>query len=178
MLTNNFYKTLWDEFVYGRVSINDLMSTGGEVKELGRTGYDIMYPLYYLEGVFSPSTDQTSSEGTNGYGGLIIGDGNTPPTIDDYKLENQITSGFSYRLSYPTDNADVVSARKFILNLSVTNTSSDNLTIREIGYIRSSQAMDYSWNHYLMDRTVFDTPVVIAPGATKTFEYRLNMPRP
>lgn len=56
---------------------------------------------------------------------------------------------------------------------TITNTSDSDITVREIGYVRS-----YRYEAVLMERTVLENPVVIAPNETRTFEYRLKMPQP
>ena len=69
----------------------------------------------------------------------------------------------------------VYNAKVIVSCCTITNSSqTDNLIINEIGYIKSRAGY---WN-ILYDRIVLDTPITIAPGATKTIEYRLKVPAP
>lgn len=129
-----------------------------------------MNPFRYMSSVYSANASQLAS--TTG-GGIIIGTGTTPPTVNDYKLENQITSGFGSTTSFPNNDSAVYNAKGIVSCCTITNSSqTDNLVINEIGYIKGRAGY---WN-ILYDRIVLDTPITIAPGATKTIEYRLNMP--
>ena len=174
MLTNNFYKALADEMLVTKVNISKIISTGGtQNTNTDVDSYKNVYPFRVdkCQGDFAPIYDQTN--GSYNRIGLIIGSDGTPPTLDDYKLKNQITTGYSYQLSKPTSNESIAESKKFILSLTVTNTSTNDLTVRELGFIKTC-----AYVGILLDRIVFDTPVVIKSGATKTFEYRLNMPQP
>ena len=177
MLTNNFYKALYDNMANSEIFMDGgLIRTNGTSYSISTIdSYRDIFPFSVktVENDFLATTNQTQSGHISHAIGLIIGSDDTPPTLNDYKLGNQITTGFTCQLMRPNNDEVTVTAKKFILNLSVTNTSSDDLTIKELGYIRTA-----SWESFLLDRTVFDTPVVIKPGATKTFEYRLNMPQP
>lgn len=174
MLTNNFYLALADEVAGATSNKSNVKNTENTFNtSTSASDYKYLYPFSYGDGSTYPADwSQTSGAGGSRVG-LLIGSDNTTPTLDDYKLGNQITTGFTCQLSVQNSNDEIAKAKKFILVLSITNTSSSDLTINELGYVRGC-----AYKVYLMDRTVFDTPVVIAPGATKTFEYRLNMPQP
>lgn len=175
MLTNNFYKALWDSMAIGELfRSKELKEVEGTTISPNSSDYKEIYPFAVdtITGDYAATQKQESGQFQHRMG-LLIGSDGTPPTLDDYKMIKQITSGFTYQLSRPSDSATVSSTKKLILDLSVTNTSSSDLTVRELGFVKTC-----NWDLILLDRTVFDTPVVIAPGATKTFEYRLNMPRP
>ena len=176
MLTNNFYKA-----VAGALSGNternmkEMTKTDGTVTSSLTSSYAVpneMNPFCHMSGVYSANNSQLTS--ANG-GGILIGTGTTPPTVNDYKLENQITSGFGSTTSFPNSDSAVYNTKGIVSCCTITNSSqTDNLVINEIGYIKGRAGY---WN-ILYDRIVLDTSITIAPGATKTIEYRLNMPKP
>ncbi|MCI7503688.1 MAG: hypothetical protein MSA76_08525 [Clostridium sp.] len=181
MLTNNFYYLYADELLNtGRNMGNKTLvdTTNDNTNRFTSSSYSGLYPFYAPTGNMIPATNKQTDGYGDGCAGLLIGEGNTPPTVNDYKLEKQITSGFSCQLSYQKNGYEVVDAKKFMLILTITNTSKSDLVIKELGYIRSGQNNYYKNCNILLDRTVFDEPVTIVPGATKTFEYRLNIPQP
>lgn len=172
MLTNNFYNLFAD-------GQNKTSTTGTDANLKNTQGtssvYHVtdLYPFLKADYKISADREQAGANDNINAAGLFIGSDNTPATVNDYKLGNQIKSGFTHQMSIPNLANDIARAKKFTIALSVTNTSSDNLIINELGYVRSDRQYIF-----LLDRIVFETPVVITPGATKTFEYRLNMPQP
>lgn len=111
--------------------------------------------------------------------GIVLGSGTTEPTVNDYFLQNYITSGFSATVTQTAgvDNNDDVFTDFLI---TITNTGNSTLTIGEIGYIQYIAATttvgstSSSKSNFLLDRTVLSTPVEIAPGDYETIRYRLK----
>lgn len=116
--------------------------------------------------------------------GISIGTGNTPATKNDINLESTITSGVIVTMVSTTvgneTNGDLF--LKYIF--SVVNTGSSALTIREIGYKQTLTTTIFpgyksSTNVVcLLDRTVFDTPIVIQAGDAGVVEYKLKIIKP
>lgn len=107
--------------------------------------------------------------------GILLGKGTTKATIDDVRLDSQITTGLSVSVSTSVDdNYDRV------LSLLVTNNSSEPITIGEIGM----QGWVYTGNnttssaYCLVERTVLDNPVTIPAGGIGqvTYTIRFNYP--
>lgn len=106
---------------------------------------------------------------------IVLGRGRTPATVNDYKLENMITSGLSATVSNSVDeNGDCTQ------KLVITNTSSGDITIGEIGlsapFYRSTISSDRGMA--LMDRTVLDEPVTIPAGGIGMIDYTIKIPIP
>lgn len=180
MLTNNFYYAISDELCSTLNLISNMKSTLGNeaTAPSGTSTYYQVYPFGH-GGTYSlsPTLSQDASNPsvTGGFAaGLLIGSGDTAPTADDYRLENQITTGFSATASFPNNATDISQSRRVVATATITNTSDADIVVREIGYVRAATS---KWV-ILYDRIVLDSPVTIAPGATKTFEYHLNMPTP
>lgn len=110
-----------------------------------------------------------------------IGDGNTPATRNDYKLENQLLTGFTKSVVY-SHAIDNDGDHVLIMDVTITNTGSDALTIREIGYTIPTRVAATQGGGpladtilvMLVDRTVLDTPITIEPNETKTIRYTLK----
>lgn len=103
---------------------------------------------------------------------ILIGNGTTAPTLDDYQLESRITSGLSGQLIKTSDGSG-------IRYVNLTNTSSDAITVSEIGYcgicyIYTDQS---SSTCCLLERSVFD-PITIQPGEIAQIEYKINIDMP
>lgn len=108
--------------------------------------------------------------------GIVLGSGTTAPTLDDYKLEDQIKSGLTCSVSYVTDDNNDTSYL-----LTITNATDEDIVIGEIG-IQSMAWKTYNSNSsvwVLVDRTVLDYPVTIPPGGIGqiTYTIRLNYPK-
>jgi hypothetical protein len=114
--------------------------------------------------------------------GIVLGSGTSEPTVNDYFLENYLTSDFSANTTVAAgvDNGDVYT--DFII--TITNTGNSTLTIGEIGYVQyiactsTVGQTSSSTSSCLLDHTVLDTPVEIAPGDYETIRYRLNTSSP
>lgn len=111
--------------------------------------------------------------------GILLGSGTTEPTVNDYFLQNYITSGFSANVTTNAgvdNNGDVYT--DFLI--TITNTGNSTITIGEIGYIQylacasTVGSTSSSTSNFLLDRTVLSTPVEIAPGDYETIRYRLK----
>lgn len=114
-----------------------------------------------------------NSTKTLGNGYLMLGTGTTAPTADDYRLESPITKNLS---------CDSVSVSRTSITktytATFTNSGSSDITVTEVGfivYIRyfNSNTSENS-DHFLMDRTVLETPITIPAGESRTVTYELS----
>lgn len=103
--------------------------------------------------------------------GLVIGSGTTPPQLSDYKLENELTSGFTENTGSLT-----FSTGKIIVQMTITATSA--LTINEAGIrvVISAQSADSTRDEcsILLTRSVLPEPKVFQSGDTKTFTIEID----
>jgi len=156
-------------------------SSGGKgllsVKDVGGT---TRYMCCYSNNSFpqSISVSVIFSANTNG---IQIGTGNTAATEDDYKLETQITNGMS--ASSPALTCDVDSSGNPYIEylFTLTNTTSSDITVREIGYVQQFRLADTQGGSFsstsrylLLDRTVLDTPVTVPANDSAAIKYRLK----
>lgn len=113
--------------------------------------------------------------------GFSIGSGTTTPTENDFFLESQITSGYTMILTGATRNVDENNNLYMEFTFTITNNSSNTLTIAEIGLttaniycLNSSSATTGSTNNIMIDRTTFETPITIASTETAALRYRIT----
>lgn len=106
--------------------------------------------------------------------GIVFGSGTTAPTIDDIDLENRIKSGLS--ISCGGLNVGKVADGQYCAWAAhtVTNTSEEEITISEIGILTNFVTSNTANAAILMERTVLDEPVTIAPGEQKIITYKIN----
>ena len=122
---------------------------------------------------------QTEETETSSMTGVRFASDDTPPTVNDYKLGNQITSGLSFtnpaEITYTLSNT----CSEYVATYGVTNTTEETIVIKEIGLFSqpSTRAIGGSQTDYiaaLVDRTVFDAPVTIPASETKQITYTIR----
>lgn len=117
-----------------------------------------------------------TSSGTDSRGciAIVIGKGTTPPTFEDYLLEDPITSG----LTTISASNNVASNYEYLLSNSVVfsetlfNGGSTDIEINEIGLL-SCASSTYSGCD-LLTRDVLTTPIVIKPQEAKTITVNID----
>lgn len=109
--------------------------------------------------------------------GISFGSDDTTPTENDYNLHSTITSGISVSIAQRV--MAYSDGPSYTYHMTVTNTSSDEITIGEIGYKQmcrccftyaNTSALDAI---ILLDRTVFDPVITLQAGQTCSIRYRL-----
>lgn len=108
--------------------------------------------------------------------GIVLGSGSTPPTVSDYMLDSQITSGLHCSVT-TVYNQDGNVTR----TITATNTSENDITIAEIGHQCQIYTGDNSTSnskYVLMDRSLLQAPVTIPVGAVGVISYtvKVNVP--
>ncbi len=106
----------------------------------------------------------TSMNGT----GFQIGYGTTPPTLDDYKLESRhyTSSALSYVCGYVEELTD--DGYSMTVTYTLTNTSSDIMTISEYGIMYSNTCLIY--------REVLSEPLVLEPAEVGQIQVTFDFP--
>lgn len=127
---------------------------------------------------YAPYIGRLTTAASLGYTitGVIIGSGTTPPTIDDYRLENRITlSGITATGSVSTesdgDGAAVTSL------LTIVNNSGQEITIGECGLFTNNGSSGDAYCA-LIERTVLDSPITIPNGGVGQLTYTVRMRYP
>lgn len=166
-ITANLPFALMDATGYGVIQVKAI---NGNIRYISRAFYT------HTSGVpFS-----TSSYGS----GIKLGSGTTPPTADDYCIENMITSGINVTINSRTKYVDQSNHACIDINMTVTNTGSDPLTISEAAFYNfavsypsynSTSATSTGANTAVMiDRTLLDSPITIPAGESATITYTIK----
>lgn len=108
--------------------------------------------------------NNTASSGTGKYIEMLFGSGKTPPTEDDYKMENRITLTF---VSASQSNGD----DNFIKSFTGTyiNNTGSQVSISELGLCLVSDT-----KVILLARIVLSSTVTIEQGEIYAFNYTIK----
>lgn len=109
-------------------------------------------------------------------GGVIIGDGDTAPTMNDYKLSGNLISTFAYSAAVTTESAD--DGVIFTGLYTITNSGTEPITVKEIGLVATPTNNSGLQYRLLIDRTVLDEPVTIPAGGVGQVTYKLKLNYP
>ena len=114
-----------------------------------------------------------TSTTNNCYFAVIFGDGNVPPTIDDYKLSGQFLDNTKLALNqttYPSLGIDSIT-----FPVTMRNITSDVITIKEIGLALEPRGTNSSQGYLiLLTRDVLSEPVILEPQGIKNFEISID----
>ena len=149
---------------------NNNESTSRFVKELGNT----------VSGIFTYGNNN-SNNAFNFYDAhsykstlaMLVGTSDTPPTVDDIKLGNQI------QLTHINDSCSMIDGVISLIREFQNNTESE-VTIKEVGlYVISGNTGGASSSFenlfiFLVGRNILQTPVTIPIGDIASFQYRID----
>ena len=140
MLTNNFLSVL-----------TTLFTNTNAYRTPGR---DISGGSPYPANFYSSSTS------------MRIGTGTTPAKRTDYKLESEISSeNYTSNYNVVATNSYDIENSSLTVQATFTNIGSEDLIVSEVGAFGSNMNQ-YS---FMWARKVFDQPITIAVGETKSF---------
>ena len=160
-----------------------LQSTGTTAAKVLIQAHDTSNQQWYLGTRFTyyPSSISTGIRiGNTSVAGVWLGSGNTPPTEDDYILDNRITSGLSAGSPSMATGLDGDGNPYLSLTYLLTNGTASDITVREVGYVQSiscASGLGSTENadlKYLLDRTVLETPLVVPANGTAVLRYILK----
>ena len=144
-----------------------------------------------------PAIDPFNSDNLQSYNcplSILFGTGVTEPTFDDYKMENGFFNPNA--IEYTTFIKKMPIDFNALLTFSTTikNVKTEgNLEIKEIGFVMGTSnstsepiylepemtidgdlAIDTTGRYVLLAREVLETPVILAPGESRTFEIAIK----
>lgn len=105
---------------------------------------------------------------------VSIGTGTKNVEKTDYKLESIISSGYTASVEEKIINeASTTDTSMYSIVTNITNTSSsDTIQFSEIGLFVAAPKISSTYI-YMIAREVFDAPITLAPGETKSFVLKL-----
>ena len=160
MLTKNFYALMRA----GLGLANGSVISENNEKKIAR------YDSKWWNGVF---TKMNNYENTTSSQNVEFGNGTTPATVNDYKLENKITTGIS--VAYPSSVTTEYTDSYILWTVTFGITASVETTISEIGLTSIATIGDGGLSAtVLVDRTVLDEPITIPAGQSKQITYTIR----
>ena len=160
MLTKNFYALMRTGL--GKVN-SAIVSENGEQKT-------VRYDGDWWHGVFNNMNNYNSTTSSQN---VEFGIGTTPATVNDYKLESEITTGIS--VAYPSSVTTEQTDSYILWTVTFGVTASVEVTISEIGLKSRANTSDGgASNTVLVDRTILDEPITIPAGQSKQITYTIR----
>ena len=142
---------------------------------MGSNGYINEQAKYPWTGITGGRCENSLYGRYNGFI-LFVGSGDTPPTPDDYKLENAVELGVLTASCIHYANGRTIVSREFF------NNKGEDVTIKEIGcYLFATNSWSNSVNSseyipiVMIGRKVLKNPVTILTGELYTFNYTIDM---
>ena len=173
MLTNNWYNFFKAHFL---AAYQDRNMTGISVKDYRGESWTPSGSSNYQYQMFLRGASLTSVVGSEGSNGIYFGDGNVPPTAEDYRLSGNFISGLSMG-AYVASVAISGGTACTTITLTVKNNGSDAVTISEIAWVER-QNTNNSLKYFMFDRTVLKSPVTIAAGGQGVVVYEFSTTLP
>ena len=168
MLTNNFWSVLAQNMI-GTHKPNSIKNTSGSLGQINNA-VGTFLPFFISGSSYGADLSKINTSYNASGGGVIFGDGDTPPTAEDYKLAGNIITGLSTSVNMTSSINNGVAQ----IVATYTITASSEVTIKEIAAFANAG----STGKYMVDRTVLDTPVTIPAGGIGQVEYTITFNYP
>lgn len=173
MLTSNFINLLFGFMIKSSSSVRYLSGNTGE-RPFSIDSGKWNDPMSLL---FAPFADDSKSVYTtlsSASYGFLFGTGNILPAFDDYKLSGDIIPTVSIDSNIVTTNV-TGAENTYTQRLTIRNTGDEEITIKEVGRATNTYA-SATYNSILIERTVLDSSLTLAPGESGVIFLTLNLP--
>ena len=178
------------------LSDNDKVKTTFSYKNSINTDYN--YSFYFGNYTWKgPAIDPFNSDNLKSYRcpmSILFGTGVTEPTFDDYKMENGFFNPNAIEYTTFVKKMPIDFNALLTFSTTVKNIKTEgNLEIKEIGFVMGTSgnviepiylesemtidgdlAIDTTGRYVLLAREVLETPVILAPGESRTFEIAIK----
>ena len=167
LFLRNFYRSFGASMGASHKNIN-ISTSGATVKTIQFSPDDLVFSS---DGAGYPTLKKVR-DSYSGNGGIVFGNGDAAPTIDDFALSGDVIpiNTYSVSLTHTVANDKTTISAVY----TITNTGENAMTIKEIalkcGVSRTVQ--------YLIERTGLDTPVTIEPGGDGQVTYTITLTYP
>ena len=143
-----------------------------------------------------PAIDPFNSDNLQSYNcplSILFGTGVTEPTFDDYKMENGFFNPNAIEYTTFVKKMPIDFNALLTFSTTVKNIKTEgNIEIKEIGFVMGASteiepiylesamtidgdlAIDTTGRYILLAREVLETPVILAPGESRTFEIAIK----
>lgn len=181
MFLNNFFKILALNHIGGGnyyIDSAQISSVTGTYYRIA--SYGSGYCAY--SNIVSAMAKTVKAYNNSNDAAVYFGNGSAAVSADDFRLSGSLITTFSntYKTTVTADASGITYSTLY----TITNTSSsDNITISEIGmsmrgYYCNSVGTNIGEATFLVERTLLDTPITIAPNGVGqvTYTIRINYP--
>ena len=194
-LCGQYYPTLYNN-IFG-LSSSQRLETRSLYKNSINTDFD--YSLNFSGHTWrGPAIDPFNSDNLQNYFSpmsILFGTGVTEPTFDDYKMENGFFNPNAIEYTTFVKKMPIDFNALLTFSTTVKNIKTEgNLEIKEIGFVMGTSdstsepiylesemtidgdlAIDTTGRYVLLAREVLETPVILAPGESRTFEIAIKL---
>lgn len=116
------------------------------------------------------NTAENTSAWNPAYSYMVLGTGDTPPTVEDYKLSGELITSLTYQ-GQPTLNDN----NSLTYSIVVTNNTEQPVTIKEVCLAIGTDTINVnSGAAALLTRDVLPNPVTLNVGDSKTFSITID----
>lgn len=180
MLLNNFrylvvntLKTSWgfgnNTTVRPRIKFTDGSLFSVATHELTKPNIISSTTIALLPSKFYDTTYNASW--SQGYAYMVLGTGETPPTVEDYKLSGELITGLTDQGQPTLDDNNSLT-----YSILVTNNKEQPVTIKEVCLaVGTGNTTSTSGAAALLTRDVLATPVTLNTGDSKTFSITIDL---
>ena len=149
-----------------------------DIKPLNWNGQDKKkYYPYHTNISIQAALNSVKTELTPNTSGVLFGTGDTPASLDDYKLAGTVIQNIATSIHKTYSYSEAQPSLKALY--TITNSNEAAITIKEVAL---NLQFDYNSNGSstgcVIDRTVLDTPVTIPAGGVGQVEYTITLNLP
>ena len=109
--------------------------------------------------------------------GVLFGTGDTPASLDDYKLAGDVIQNIAASISKTYSYSEAQPSLKAVY--TITNNNAAAITIKEVAlHVQYTYNSNGNVSGCVIDRTVLDTPVTIPAGGAGQVEYTITFNLP
>lgn len=190
MFLRNFYNAIPYQMSTGATESSDMTNFKAYAKDNASPPTSVVWGVTYNDKVgglmqqFPKGTKSQFSgagvrDNSNLFIGVVFGTENTAPTIDDYQMAGE--HFVDYTESHTYENTLDGTTRTLSCRYTLTNTSTESVTIGEVGlsiYAHRKASSHYYYTGFLIERTALDSPVTIPAGGVGIITYTLKFDLP
>ena len=201
VITKNFYKAIHHGLsgatqpkIYNYISSpSDSIETSFQY--INNINKEHTQTFYFAKDIWkNPVIDPCNDTGLTNYlypMSILFGTGAIEPTFDDYKMENGFFGPNAIKYTTFVKKMPADFSALLVLSTTIENIKTiDNIEIKEIGLvtgavrgepictqkvgIKEDLEVETTGRYILLAREVLETPVVLAPGESRTFEIAIK----
>lgn len=151
MVTNNYYAMLNATRLNKEVNCKNVNGQNSTLGNSYNTNYDVS--------VANKQSSRDDNRVTSPSYSIFVGSGNTPTTLDTYKLDNEVALLASDITISVSSISNAAKSGLFVLSRLFTNTGDSQVSISEAVLTMNSK----NGNNVVLAREVFE-PVILNPG--------------